>query len=248
VNEVLRQRCCIVLVRPRIAGNVGAVARAMANFGLNHLRLVAPLADPLTLDARALASHGERLLDTARHFPDLVSAVADCVWVAGTSARTGGLFRRQNVIPVREGMHLGKDRAAAGKVALVFGPEDHGLLTEEVSLCHHLITIPTHDDYNVLNLAQAVVICAYEWFLATQDAQPLNEPDTLAPAEELHRMFDHLEQSLRAVHYLWGEKGPSVMHALRHLLSRSQPTVVETKLLHGLARQLLWYVEHHEPR
>jgi TrmH family RNA methyltransferase len=238
-----------VLVRPKIAGNLGATARAMTNFGLADLRLVTPEADPLSLEARALATHGEKLLQTARRFPTLISAVGDCVWVAGTSARIGGLFRRQNVLPVREGMKLATESARAGKVALVFGPEDHGLTTDEVSRCHHLLTIPTHDEYGVLNLAQAVVVCCYEWFLASAEGviAPA-DADPAAPAEDVHRAFVHLEEALRAVHYVWGEKGPSVMHALRHLLSRSRPTAVETKLIHGLARQLLWHVAHHERR
>jgi tRNA/rRNA methyltransferase len=248
VSDPLRQRCCVVLVRPKIAGNLGAVARAMRNFGLDDLRLVAPEADPLSLEARALATHGEPLLETTQRFPDLVSAVAGCVWVAGTSARLGGLFRRQNVLPIRDGLQLGALHARAGKIAIVFGPEDHGLTTEEVSQCHYLLTIPTHGDYGVLNLAQAVVVCLYEWYLASVDASPLPEALAVAPADELHRMFEHLEEALRAVHYVWGEKGPSVMHALRHLISRARPTELEAKLLHGLARQLLWHVEHHERR
>jgi TrmH family RNA methyltransferase len=235
-----------VLVRPKIAGNLGAVARAMTNFGLTDLRLVTPEADPLSLEARALATHGEPRLQTARCFPDLVTAVGDCVWVAATSARTGGLFRRQNVMPVRNGVQHAAQAARDGSVAFVFGPEDHGLTTEEVSRCHFLLTIPTHTEYGVLNLAQAVVVCCYEWFLACHDSLEVNEADPIAPADELHRAFVHLEEALRAVHYVWGEKGPSVMHALRHLFNRARPTVVETKLLHGLARQLLWHVAHHD--
>jgi len=241
----LLDRCCIVLVHPKIAGNIGAVARAMKNFGITDLRLVDPVADPLAQEARQLSTQGENILGQAKRFASLTEAVADCVWVAGTSARLGGLFRRQNVMTIQEGMQLGVQRAQAGTIALVFGPEDHGLTTEEVSLCHHLLTIPTAEEYGVLNLAQAVVVCLYEWHLATADRFLSEERDAVAAAAELQRMFEHLEEALRAVHYVWGEKGPSVMHAIRHLLSRAQPTDVEVKLLHGLARQLLWYVERH---
>jgi tRNA/rRNA methyltransferase len=234
------------LVHPKIAGNIGSVARAMKNFGLNDLRLVNSVADPLAQEARQLSTQGESILHDAKTFPSLQEAVADCVWVAATSARLGGLFRRQNVLTVREGMQLGVERSQSGTIALVFGPEDHGLTTEQVSLCHHLLTIPASEEYGVLNLAQAVVICLYEWHLATGHDTPLETRDPVAAASELQYMFDHLEESLRAVHYIWGEKGSSVMHAIRHLLSRAQPTDVEVKLLHGLARQLLWYVEHHQ--
>lgn len=249
VPESMSNRCCIVLVHPKIAGNVGAVARAMRNFGISDLRLVDPIANPLAQEARQLSTQGENILEQAKRFPSLQDAVADSVWVAGTSARLGGLFRRQIIMTVQEGMQLAVQRAQAGTIALVFGPEDHGLTTEEVSLCHHLLTIPAAEQYGVLNLAQAVVICLYEWHLAYLHALSMppfpENRDPIASAGEQQRMFEHLEEALRAVHYVWGEKGPSVMHALRHLLSRAQPTDVEVKLLHGLARQLLWYVEKH---
>jgi tRNA/rRNA methyltransferase len=250
VNDHLQQ-CCIVLVRPQFPGNIGSVARAMANFQAGELRLVAPHADAAAQEARQLATRGEPILQQARSFPDLRSAVEDCVWTAATSARLGGLFRRQNVVTARQAAGIGHANARAGRIALVFGPEDHGLTTEEVSRCHHLITIPAAPSYNVLNLAQSVVICLYELFIAgleSQESLPTGRKSAAATASELDRTFDHLEEGLRAVHYVWGEKGPSVMHALRHLLSRAQPSVDEARLLHGLARQLLWYAQHHPAR
>src|SRR5205823_715640 len=97
LGNSLSSSCCIVLVRPKFAGNIGSVARAMRNFGVSDLRLVAPEANPLAQEARQFSTQGEAILEQAKQFPDLGSAVADCVWVAGTSARLGGLFRRQNV-------------------------------------------------------------------------------------------------------------------------------------------------------
>lgn len=240
------QPCSVVLVRCKYPGNLGAVARVMANFGVKDLRLVSPQADPLSLEARALASHGEYLLETARHYDSLVDAVQEMVWVAGTSARIGGLFRKQNVLNVRDGMAMGSTASARGRIALVFGPEDHGLTNEEVSQCHYQLHIPAAPDYNVLNLAQAVGITLYEWYQVSQPTSR-EEPAALASAGDLAQMYGHLEASLRAIHFIWGEKGESVAHALRHLLYRAQPTESENKLLHGLARQLQWYVEHHPP-
>jgi tRNA/rRNA methyltransferase len=262
--------CAVVLVRTKYPGNLGSVARAMANFGVRDLRLVTPEADPLSLEARALASHGESLLAQAQRYSTLAEAIADAVWVAGTSARTGGLYRRQNVLPAREGM--ARARAQQGRVAIVFGPEDHGLTNEEVSQCHFQLQIPASPEYPVLNLAQAVVITLYEWFqwgMAVAEGRE-NEagsrehapgrsgkvareeggsPESaLATTGDLATMYDHLESALRAVHFIWGEKGDSVAHALRHLLYRAQPTELENKLLHGLARQLHWYVERHPPQ
>jgi len=218
----------------------------MANFGVSDLRLVTPDADPRSAEARALASHGEPVLEAARTFSTLAEAVSDGVWVAATSARLGGLYRKQNTLPCREGMKHAAQIAATGRIALLFGPEDHGLTNEEISLCHHLIHIPAHPDYEVLNLAQAAGICLYEWFQATQ-TEPVVHSQQIVTMEELNRTLDHLEEALKAVHFIWGAKGPSIAHAIRHLLLRSQPNPLENKLLHGLARQLLWYVKHHPP-
>ncbi len=218
----------------------------MANFGATDLRLVTPEASIDAGEARALATHGEHLLNQAKHFASLREAVADCVWVCATSARSGGLYRNQNTLDLKEAINHGKSQITQGPVAFVFGPEDHGLTNEEVSLCHHLLHIHASPEYNVLNLAQATVICLYEWFQATsiKPTGPKAPPISLG---ELTRSLDHLEEALRAVHFVWGEKGDSVAHAIRHLLARSAPNEQENKLLHGLARQLLWYVEHHPP-
>ncbi|HQR07481.1 MAG TPA: RNA methyltransferase [Gemmatales bacterium] len=237
--------CSIVLVRTKFAGNLGAVARAMANFGVTDLRLVTPEADPQALEARAMASHGEAVLERSRRFATLVDAVADCGWVACTSSRLGGLFRHQNVVSLREGVEQGRAASRRGRVALVFGPENDGLTNDEVSLCHQLIHISAHPDYYVLNLAQAVAISLYEWYQLAGAAASPEQAAAPASAGELDRMFEHLEDGLRAIHFVWGEKGPSVFHALRHLISRAQPTEVENKLLHGLARQMLWYAKRH---
>ncbi|MFT3881526.1 MAG: hypothetical protein QM703_17900 [Gemmatales bacterium] len=122
------------------------------------------------------------------------------------------------------------------------------MTNDEVSLCHQLIHISAHPDYPVLNLAQAVAISLYEWYQVAGAIAPSGQASPPASAGELDRMFEHLEEALRAIHFVWGEKGPSVFHALRHLISRAQPTEVENKLLHGLARQMLWYVNKHPAR
>lgn len=233
-----------MLVRTKFAGNLGSVARAMANFGATDLRLVTPEASIDAGEARALATHGEHLLDQAKHFDSLREAVADCVWVCATTARSGGLYRKQNTLDLKEAVEHGKSQIKHGPVALVFGPEDHGLTNDEVSLCHHLLHIHASPKYNVLNLAQATVICLYEWYQATEIKSPTPKEQPVSMGE-LSRSLDHLEEALRAVHFIWGDKGDSVAHAIRHLLARSGPNEQENKLLHGLARQLHWYVDHH---
>jgi tRNA/rRNA methyltransferase len=221
----------------------------MRNMGLSRLVLVAPVADPADREARRLSAHGEEILDRARVVADLGEAVADCVLVAGTSARVGGIFRRQSVGGPDEVMPHLVAAAADRPVALVFGPEPSGLANEEVTRCHYLITIPTDPGYPALNLAQAVAVCLYELrrtWLRQGGAVPDREP--AVPFELQERMFADLRSALEGVHFVWGETADSLMHGIRHLIGRAQPTEMEVNLLLGLARQLRWYVEHHPRR
>jgi tRNA/rRNA methyltransferase len=233
----------VVLVRPAIAGNVGAVARLMRNFGLSQLSLVQPHVDPLSDAARQLSTHGETVLQTARSEPSLERAVGDCVLVVATSAKVAGLYRREHHSPaelmprVRFALNAQK-----GPVALVFGPEQTGLTNEEVSLCHELMTIPADPTYPVFNLAQSVAISLYELMRSVD--RPTSEQPDLATFEDQQRMFDKLRAGLTDIHFLWGEKADVLWHGLRHLLLRAQLTTQDVKLLLGVARQLEWYTRH----
>jgi tRNA/rRNA methyltransferase len=238
------RRCRVVLVRPHYAGNLGAVARIMRNFDMQDLVLVNPRTTPQDLEARRLAVHGLPILDAARIVPDLGTALADCVYTLATSAETAGLQRRGRIAPPRHLMPRLVQAAAEGPVALVFGPEPHGLTLEEVNRCHGQIFIPASPTYPALNLAQAVAICCYEWYIHCQEYA--TSPRAPHPARqvathaELERMFQHLRQGLEAVGYLFGDRQEVLMSAIRHLLGRAQPTQGEVRMLHGLARQLLW--------
>ncbi len=238
------ERCRVILVRPQFPGNVGAAARVMRNLGLSDLRLVAPAADVGDRQARQLAAHGERVLDQARVVADLGEAVGDCVLVGGTSAKVGGVFRRQTVATPDVLLPRFVESLAVGPVALVFGPEDSGLTNEELTRCHYLIRIPTDDEYPALNLAQAVAICLYElrraWLAQTAIPPPRPEPASVA---DLEQMFGQLQAALEEIHFLYGPNGPALMHGLRHLLGRAQPTAMEVNWLRGLARQIRWFVE-----
>jgi tRNA/rRNA methyltransferase len=237
--------CRVVLVRPQLAANLGAAARVMRNLGLSELVLVAPAADPGDRQARQLSTLGESILDRCRAVPELGDAVGDCVFVAGTSARTAGVFRGQTVATPDDVMSRLVEAATSGPAALVFGPEPTGLTNEEVGRCHFLVHIPADPTYPALNLAQAVAICLYElrraWLGRTGMPSAAEAPATFADQE---RMFAHLRQALERIHFLYGEKADTLMHALRHLIGRAAPTPQEVKLLHGLARQLLWFAEH----
>ncbi len=233
--------CRVVLVRPRIAANLGATARVMRNMGLTDLVLVAPEADPADQRARRLSTRGEAILDNARTVAGLGDAVADCLAVVGTSARMGGPVRRQSVGAPDEIFPRLIPLLHAGPVALVFGPEPSGLTDEEVTRCHFLAHIPTDPAYPALNLAQAVAICLYElrrlWLRSGAPASPVS----VAPFAMQERLFERLRTALEAIHFLYGPKADSLMHALRHLLGRAQPSEMEVEVLLGLARQIEWF-------
>jgi tRNA/rRNA methyltransferase len=230
----------VVLVRPKIAGNLGATARVMRNMGLRDLVLVAPDADPADRQARQMSTHGEHLLDGCRVVQEFGAAVADCLLVVGTSARTGGPYRRQSVGLPEEILPRLADLLPAGPAALVFGPEDSGLSNAEVARCHYLVTIPTATEYPALNLAQAVAICLYELRRAWLRRTEVPTPSPPAPFAAQERMFESLRAALEEVHFLYGQSAESLFHAVRHLIGRAGPTAMEVDVLFGLARQLRW--------
>jgi tRNA/rRNA methyltransferase len=229
----------VVLVRPHFPGNLGAVARVMHNFGRSKLTLVDPVADRNDPEARRLATHGEFILDEAEVVADLPAALADAVLVAATSAKIEGVVRQTGAGELRDLAPV--LIAAAGPVAIVFGPEPSGLTTAETNLCHYLINIPASPEYPALNLGQAVAIVLYELNLIPPHEAAGENP---ASFEEQERMFERLQAALQAVHFLYGPKADSLMHAVRHLIGRAQPTPGEVKILYGLARQLEWVATH----
>jgi tRNA/rRNA methyltransferase len=245
MSDLALSNCRIVLVRPHYAGNLGSTARVMRNFGLNDLILVAPYASTNDLEARRLARDGLPILDTARVVPELSDAVADCVFTLSTSALTAGIHRRGIIGTPMESMPGLVATAERGPVALVFGPEPHGLSNEEIAHCHGMVHIPVNPKFPALNLAQAVTICCYEyrkaWSASSNIERKTPEPGpSIAPHVDQERMFEHLREALKAVGYLFDEKSETLMHGIRQLIGRALPSPQEVKLLHGLARQLLW--------
>jgi len=245
MSDLALSNCRIVLVRPHYAGNLGATARVMRNFGLRDLVLVAPHASTNDLDARRMARDGLGILDTARVVPELSDAVADCVFTLSTSALTAGIHRRGIIGTPVESMPGLVSTAERGPVALVFGPEPHGLSNAEIARCNGMVHIPADPVFPALNLAQAVTICCYEFRKAWSAAANIerNAPEagpSIAPHADQERMFEHLREGLTAVGYLFDEKSETLMHGIRQLIGRALPTPQEVKLLHGLARQLLW--------
>jgi tRNA/rRNA methyltransferase len=218
----------VVLVRPHYPGNLGSVARAMCNFGLNQL------------------THGEHVLESAVIVPTLDEAVADCRVVLATSANVEGLYRTHNYGRPEEVLPAVIEALPAGPCALVFGPEPSGLSNAEIARCHGLIRILTDSRCPSLNLSHAVAIVLYElrrlWLQS--EGVAVRPTQKVAAFADQERMFDSLRDALQRVHFLWGPKTDSLMHAVRHLIARARPSPNEVRILFGLARQLRWVAEH----
>jgi tRNA/rRNA methyltransferase len=215
----------------------------MRNMGARDLVLVKPAADPCDRQALQQSTHGEAILRSCRIVSSLDEAVADCLLVGATSAKVGGPLRRQNARTLEAFMPGFVASLDMGPAALVFGPEPTGLTSEEIARCHFLVHIPTDVAYPALNLAQAVAICLYELrqtWLGTTTGPP-RPSDALASHALQEQMFDSLKTALAEIHFLYGRKAESLFHAVRHLLSRAQPSEMEVKMVLGLARQIRWF-------
>lgn len=230
-------RISIVLVGTLSSGNVGSVARAMLNMGLSRLVLVNPQCEPLDAEAVRMARDAQNILQSAIEVETLEEALADCHYAAATTARIGkrrGAARRPREIA----SHL-LAQAGSGQVALVFGPEDRGLCAEHVALCQEVITIPTAPAFKSLNLAQAVLILAYELFLASADLKQPAAPRRAALGTQ-ETLFQDLQEVLLEIGYLNPENPEHIMLDLRQLLGRAGLTEREVRILRGLVRQIRW--------
>lgn len=229
----------IVMVRPHGSGNIGSVARAMKNTGLRDLAIVGK-AHTRSFWARAMAVHGGDVLNEAREYDSVRQAVADCTLVVGTTCRTG-LYRYHSRTP-RE--VAGEIIAAAQveKVALIFGPEDHGLSNDDLKYCQLLTTIPTHPEYQSLNVAQAAMICLYEVYLASLDEPKVNIL-ARARAEDIERLYDRMRRSLLKIGFLDSNNPEHMLFAFRRILGRAGLEEKDVRILTGLFRQIEWYAD-----
>jgi tRNA/rRNA methyltransferase len=239
----------IVLVRPQDSGNIGAVARAMGNFGVQDLALVDP-AQFCRERADVMAVHARTVLDTLRVYSSLPAGVADCGLVVGTTRRPG--LYREGAVTLRVSAPQIVAAATANRVALVFGPEDNGLSNEDLRCCQQLVTIPTDPTYASLNLAQAVLVCCYEVFLAAADGGG-DRPRVLAVADRQELMYEKLKRALLKIGFLHGDNPDHIMFALRRILGRAGLEDRDVRILLGMARQIDWYasggwrLQHHDP-
>ena len=224
----------VVLVRPRNAANVAAACRALKNMGLRSLRLVGEDPGLGRPEARNLAYGAWDLLDSVRFFSGLQEAVADATFVAGTSGREDPAVWSPRRLATEGGM-----RAAGGRTALVFGPEASGLTAEELSWCHAHVRIAADPEQPSLNLAQAVLILAYEIRLSHGGGSEAPVPPRAATGE-LEAALRELEEGLVGIGYLNRDNPGAILAELRALLARAGPTPREAGLLRGLARQICW--------
>lgn len=229
-----------VLVSPKSAGNVGAAARALKNMGFADLRLVAPRDyDPRA--AAAMAVHAGDVLARARIFPDLATALDDRTLSVGTTCRSGP-YRSESRALRNAAPGLIAD-SSTNRVAIVFGPEDFGLTNLEIAQCQRLVTIPTAPDYPSLNLAQAVIVVAYELMIAAGAARAPVEAEAFAPAGAVEEMHRRMADALVAIGFLPDDNPDHLMLTLRAMFGRSGIRPRELDILNGIARQVRWVAE-----
>ncbi|MDP3907114.1 TrmJ/YjtD family RNA methyltransferase [Novosphingobium sp.] len=231
----------IVLVRPQLGENIGKAARAMLNFGLTELRLVTPRDGWPNPSAGPAAAGADEVLEHAAVFESLADAVSDCAHVYATTVRKRGVTKPV-VTPEQAAQAIHRDAAigSAGRSALVFGPERSGLETEDVALARAILTVPINPAFASLNLAQAVILCAYEWSKQVDLAQPTVE-DLLPPApqEDLEGMLGQLEAMLDARDYFFPPaRAEATRLALRNILTKPGWNYLEVRTLRGVLSNL----------
>lgn len=231
---------CVILDRPQLAENIGAVARVMANFGLSDLRLVSPRDGWPQARAWASASGADWPLDGARVFGSVAEACADLTLMLATTARP-----RETRLPVmipREAAATLYEAAAGGqRVGLLFGAERAGLETSDIALSHGIVTVPIDPRFHSLNLAQAVAITAYEWRTRVLDAPPPRFREGEPPADQamMLGLYEHLERELDEAGFFHPpEKRPSLVRNLRVMLGRARFTEQEARTFRGVITAL----------
>lgn len=226
----------IVLVRPQLGENIGKAARAMLNFGLVDLRLVAPRDGWPNPGAGPAASGADLVLERAEVFETVADAVADCAHVYATTVRKRGVSKP--VVTPEEA--AGEIHREEGRSAILFGPERSGLETDDVAVARTIVTVPINPEFGSLNLAQAVILVAYEWSKGVRLAQPTQEAlDPPAPQDELDGMIGQLDAMLEeSGYYFPPDRVPSTRRTLRTLLTKPAWSSQELRTLRGVLSAL----------
>ncbi|MGB3554383.1 MAG: RNA methyltransferase [Jannaschia sp.] len=235
-------RPALVLVRPQMGENIGASARSMLNFGLEHLRVVAPRDGWPNERAVALASGAGRLLDGARICETTAAAVADCAFVFATTARDRDLTKP--VYTPEAAMAEARARGLRGeRVAILFGPERTGLENDDIVRANAIVSVPTNPDFPSLNLAQCVLLMGYEWRRAAVGAAGAETElagTDWANHAEIEALVGHYEERLEEAGFFFPEgKAPAMKRTLRNMWSRMPLTRADAQVFHGILRQMV---------
>ncbi len=231
----------VILVNPQLGENIGAAARAMLNFGLTELRLVAPRDGWPNPASEATAAGAVEVLENAKVFETTAEAVADLSFLLAATAR-----RRELEIPVIGTETVGAELHAHGRIGartgILFGPEKAGLKNEDVVLCNHILTYPINPAFHSLNLAQAVGVFGYIWKSAETAAPPETfdtAPAEAASREDLVRMFEHLEDELEKSGFFFpADKKPLMSRNIRAPFIRANMTAQEVRTFRGVIKSL----------
>ena len=243
LNQAQRDCLDVVLVSPRNPLNIGAAARAMANFGFAHLTVASPYA-PHWREAKSAVGAPE-VLRQALEAATLAEAIADCTFVIGTGTLTHRK-PQQPIVPLPElGPLLERELARGGRAALVFGPEKHGLTREDLAFCHVLVEIPTDPLQPSMNLGQAVAVCLYE--LACRPAPPIAQRAPQSAGEpalsrDLERLAILIEDTMAAARYSPAAMQKANRHDLRLMLRRLLLSPHDVRRILGLFRRVLWQI------
>ena len=234
-----------VLIRPQMGENIGAAARAMLNFGLDRMRLVDPRDGWPNPKAVAMASGAGRVLDAAQLAGTTAEAVADCGFVYATTARPRGLTKP--VLTPEAAMRDAASRIAAGQpVAVMFGPERAGMENDDIARANAIVSVPVNPEFPSLNLAQCVLLMAYEWRRATTET-PAERVEALgdwATQVEVEKLAEHYETRLDEAGFFFPEtKAEGMKRSLRNLWSRMPLTRADVQMLHGILRQMVRWKE-----
>jgi tRNA/rRNA methyltransferase len=232
----------VVLVRPRNPMNIGAAARALANFGLRELVVVAPF-EPTWQEARAAGVGAEQVMESARAVPSLFDAIGEAALVVGTTTGSRRNLDR-DPLPLPEFAAWLRRREVSGRAGLLFGSEKTGLSNEHLSLCHALVRIPTAADCPSMNLGQAVAVCAYELaragVVATQVPHLTAHRSEPAGMQSLERLFARAARVLAVSGYLKPKSRAAMLLKLRRLLLDMELTNNDARILGGVLAQVEW--------
>ncbi len=229
----------MVLVTPQMGENIGAAARGMLNFGLEHMRLVAPRDGWPNPAATATASGAAKVLDKIGVYASTAEAIGDMDYVFATTARSRDLTKP--VVTPEEAMAQARAMTSEGKrVAVLFGPERAGLENADIAQANAIVSVPVNPGFASLNLAQCVLLTGYEWRRQSGDGLPAEPETPMASQLEVQKLYDHFEDRLDTAGFFFPEnKAPAMKLNLRNMLSRMPLTPQDVQIFHGMLRQFV---------